>query len=155
MTGSDAVHIRQITENKKDFLPLLLLADEQEDMIDRYLERCEMFVLEDAQQCAAVIVVTDEGAGVLEIKNLAVAPSHQRRGYGAMMIGYVANRFCGRYHTLMVGTGDSPMTIPFYERCGFTRSHVVQNFFLDHYDHPIIECGVQLRDMVYLKKLMK
>ena len=33
------MNIREIHENKKQFLPLLLLADEQEDMIDRYLER--------------------------------------------------------------------------------------------------------------------
>ena len=35
----------RITENKKRFLNLLLLADEQESMIDRYLERGEMLVL--------------------------------------------------------------------------------------------------------------
>ena len=29
-------NIRAITQNKKQYLPLLLLADEQEDMIDRY-----------------------------------------------------------------------------------------------------------------------
>lgn len=28
--------IKEITENKKEYLNLLLLADEQEDMIDRY-----------------------------------------------------------------------------------------------------------------------
>ena len=39
--------ITQITENKKQYLDLLLLADEQESMIDRYLERGELFVLED------------------------------------------------------------------------------------------------------------
>ena len=33
------MNIREIHENKKQFLPLLLSADEQEDMIDRYLER--------------------------------------------------------------------------------------------------------------------
>ena len=33
------MNIREIHENKKQFLPLLLLADEQENMIDRYLER--------------------------------------------------------------------------------------------------------------------
>ena len=37
--------IVRITENKKRFLNLLLLADEQESMINRYLERGEMFVL--------------------------------------------------------------------------------------------------------------
>ena len=31
------MRIKEIKENKKRFLPLLLLADEQEDMIDRYL----------------------------------------------------------------------------------------------------------------------
>ena len=40
------MNIREIHENKKQFLPLLLLADEQEDMIDRYLERGTMYVRE-------------------------------------------------------------------------------------------------------------
>ena len=145
-------HVIRIDENRKDFLDLLLLADEQEDMIDRYLERGQMFALEDDESVCAVCVVTDEGAGVLEIKNLAVRPDKQKRGYGRKMIDFVADRFLKNYHTLMVGTGDSPLTIPFYERCGFTRSHVIKDFFLDHYDHPIIEEGVLLRDMVYLKR---
>ena len=53
---------------------------------------------------------------------------------------------------LQVGTGDSPLTIPFYEKCGFVRSHSVKNFFADNYDHPIYEGGVQLKDMIYLRK---
>lgn len=146
------MQIVQITENKKAFLPLLLLADEQEDMIDRYLERGELYVLEEKGDVCAVCVVTDEGDGRLELKNLAVAPEVQKRGYGRKMIDFVASCYCERYHTLLVGTGDSPMTVPFYERCGFVRSHVVKDFFTDHYDHPIIEDGVMLRDMVYLKR---
>ena len=146
------MRIRQILQEKKAYLSLLLLGDEQEDMIDRYLSRGDMYLLEDGGKAAAVIVVTDEGGGVLEIKNLAVDPSVQRRGYGRMMIDFAACHYRAAFHTLIVGTGDSPQTIPFYERCGFTRSHVVKNFFVDHYDHPIMECGVQLRDMVYLKR---
>lgn len=144
-----------ITENKKDYLSLLLLGDEQEEMIDRYLGHGEMFVLEDDGKGLAVIVVTDEGSGVLEIKNLAVDPSVQKLGYGRRMIDDVEKRYRSTHHTLLVGTGDSPMTIPFYERCGFTRSHTVRDFFIHHYDHPIIEGGVQLRDMVYLKKAIE
>ena len=68
------------------------------------------------------------------------------------MIQYIERVFSARYHTLLVGTGDSPLTVPFYERCGFVRSHAVKDFFTEHYDHPIIEGGVQLRDMVYFKK---
>ena len=74
------MNIREIHKNKKQFLPLLLLADEQEDMIDRYLERGAMYVLEDGG-VKAECVITDEGGGVLELKNLAVEPEAQRKGY--------------------------------------------------------------------------
>ena len=53
---------------------------------------------------------------------------------------------------LQVCTGDSPLTIPFYEKCGFVRSHVIPGFFTAHYDHPIYECGVQLVDMICLRR---
>lgn len=148
------MQIEQIRENKRAHLPLLLLADEQEDMIERYLERGEMYALCDQGCVLAVCIVTDEGEGTLEIKNLAVLPEKQKRGYGRMMIDFIADRYREKYHTLLVGTGDSPLTVPFYERCGFVRSHVVKDFFTDHYDHPIVEDGVLLRDMVYLKKLL-
>ena len=41
------MEIRKITQDKKQFLVLLLLADEQESMIDLYLERGTMYVLDD------------------------------------------------------------------------------------------------------------
>ena len=49
----------------------MLLADEQESMVDRYLEKGNMYVLEDGN-VKAECVVTDEGNGILEIKNIAV-----------------------------------------------------------------------------------
>ncbi len=143
--------IIQVKENKKKYLDLLLLADEQESMIDLYLDRGDMYVLQE-DSVIAVCVVTDEDDGVLEIKNLATAPDFQRKGYARQMIDHVASIYSERFSVLQVGTGDSPLTVPFYEKCGFTRSHVKQNFFVDNYDHPIFECGKQLVDMVYLKK---
>lgn len=147
------MNIFQVKDRKKDYLSLLLLADEQEDMIDRYLERSIMFVL-DEDGIKGECVVTDEGDGILEIKNLAVAPEHQGKGYGKTLIEHIADRYRGSYSTLQVGTGDSPLTMPFYEKCGFARHHIVKNFFTDNYDHPIYECGVQLVDMVYLQKTL-
>ena len=144
--------IREVTEGKKRYLPLLLVADEQESMIDRYLDRGRMFVLTDGGGVRGECVVTDEGNGVLELKNLAVEPACHGMGYGRALIEYVAEKFRGKYSVLQVGTGDSPLTVPFYERCGFVRSHRVENFFTDHYDHPIFEGGVRLRDMVYLRR---
>ena len=145
------MQVFEVKENKKQYLDLLLLADEQENMIDRYLERGTMYVLAD-EDILAECVVTDEGNGILEIKNLATHPDHQKRGYARSLIDYVAERYSGTFSVLQVGTGDSPLTIPFYEKCGFVRSHVIRDFFTDHYDHPIVECGIQLRDMIYLRK---
>ena len=88
--------IKEIKENKKQFLPLLLLADEQEDMIDRYLNKGTMYVLDDdGVKCECVI--TDEGNGVLEIKNIATEPEYQGKGYGKVLIDFVAAKYKGRY----------------------------------------------------------
>ena len=123
------MRIIEVKEDKKQYLDLLLLADEQENMIDRYLDKGKMYVLDDnGIKCECI--VTDEGNDVLEIKNIATVPDYQGK----------------------VGTGDSPLTIPFYEKCGFVRSHIIPNFFTDNYDHPIYEDGVQLVDMVYLQR---
>ena len=70
------MEIREIKKNKKQFISLLLLADEQEDMIDRYLDRGAMFVLDD-EGVRSECIVTDEGEGVLEIKNIATYPADQ------------------------------------------------------------------------------
>ena len=142
----------RITENKKRFLNLLLLADEQESMIDRYLERGEMFVLYKNEIPVAACVITDEGDNVCEIKNIAVLPQYQRQGYGRRLIDFLFEHYKKSYRVMLVGTGDTFSTIYFYEHCGFVRSHRLPGFFTDHYDHPIFEEGKQLVDMVYLKK---
>jgi len=143
--------ISEVTDNKRDYMSLLLLADEQEDMVEKYLDKGAMYVLED-DGIKGECVVTDEGNGVLEIKNIATSPEFQGKGYGKFLIDFIADKYAGIYTTLQVGTGDSPLTIPFYEKCGFKRHHLIKNFFLDNYDHPIFEEGVQLIDMVYLRK---
>ena len=148
------MNVTEITHGKKRFLPLLLLADEQESMIDRYLDRGRLYVLED-DGVKALCVVTDEGGGVLELKNLAVEPAFQRRGYGRTLVEFLRRTFAGTYHTLQVGTGDSPLTLPFYEKLGFVQTHRIKNFFIDHYDHLIFEDGKQLIDMVYLQMTLK
>ena len=55
---------------------------------------------------------------------------------------------------MLVGTGDSPWILQFYQKNGFVISHRIQNFFIDNYDHPMVEAGVPLVDMVYLKRTL-
>lgn len=144
--------VKEIESDKEHFMELLLIGDEQEDMVLKYLERGRLFVMEKTDGPCAVCVVTDEGNGDLEIKNLAVLPKYQRHGIGKEFIAFIQRQFAGEYKRLILGTGDSPLTVPFYEKCGFKRYGVIKNFFIDNYDHPIIEAGVRLCDMICFEK---
>ena len=133
---------------------LLLLADEQMDMVERYLWRGEMFRLLEGD-ARGILIITREGPDLFEVKSLAVSPSYQRRGYGRTLLEFAASYCRSRGGRLLeVGTGESPATLGFYEACGFRRTRVVKNFFTDHYDHPIYDGGVLLRDMVYLRRML-
>ena len=145
--------ILEISKNKKQYMELLFLADEQEDMIDKYINRGTMYILED-NGVKAECVVTDEGNGILEIKNIATNPKFQGMGYGKSLIDFVANKYKNKFSILQVGTGDSPATIGFYIKCGLSHSHIIKNFFTDNYNHPIYEEGVKLVDMIYLRRVL-
>lgn len=144
------MNIKKVTGEKKEYIDLLLLADEQESMIDKYLEKGEMFVLDD-NDIKAECVITNENDGIYELKNIAVLPECQRKGYGKSLIEFLFNSYSD-CTVLYVGTGDCPSALSFYKKCGFTESHRIKNFFVDNYDHPMFEDGIQLVDMVYLKR---
>lgn len=145
-----AKEIQQIMRNKEAFRDLLLLGDEQAELIAGYLPQSELFALyEDGLKTVAAVVVI---GNTCELKNLATIPAAQRQGYGSYMLSYLFSHYQGRCHTMLVGTGESPFTLPFYHHCGFRYSHRIKNFFLQHYDHPIWEGGCQLVDMIYLKR---
>ncbi len=78
---------------------MLLLADEQENMIDSYLYRGTMFVLDD-NGIKSECVVTDEGNGILEIKNIATSVDCQGMGYGKKLIDFIVERYKTKYSIL-------------------------------------------------------
>ena len=158
------MEIKRIQENKTDYMDLLLLGDEQENMINKYLYRGELYALYDGD-LKTVCVVTKEDEffpephkllnhsnnKIYEIKNIATYEKFQGRGYGKIMIQYIIENYENKCHTLLVGTGESKRTISFYKKCGFKYSHTEKDFFVKNYDHEIIEEGNQLVDMIYLK----
>ena len=137
--------------DKINFLELLLLADEELKMLEKYLYRGEMFALYD-ENLKSVCVVTQESEDVCELKNIATDEKWQGKGYGSKLINHIFSHYKGKYTTMLVGTGDSPWILEFYEKNGFRISHRIKDFFIDNYDHPMFEDGVQLIDMVYLKR---
>lgn len=143
--------IEKITENKKRFLDLLLLADEQEDMIDKYLPSGDLFALYD-MDLKSVCVVLPVGSETCELKNIATYEKYQGNGYGRALINFICEYYKDKFQFMLVGTGETPAILSFYESCGFVQSYRVKNFFTDNYDHPMFDGDIQLVDMIYLKK---
>lgn len=143
--------IRTVPDSEKaDFMPLLLIGDESEKMIARYLDRGTLYAGFVGAEAVAVCVTTREGENLTEVKNLAVSPGWRRKGFGRRMLAYV-ERVCQR-GCIQLGTGETPSTLRFYEACGYRYSHRIPEFFRDNYDYPIVEEGVELCDMIYLSK---
>ena len=143
--------IEKITENKKQFLDLLLLADEQEGMIDRYLPDGDLFALYD-DDLKSVCVVVPVDSETCELKNIATYKKYQGKGYGRALLNFIFDFYKNDYKTMLVGTGETPAILSFYESCGFEKSHRVKNFFTDNYDLPMFDGDIKLVDMIYLKK---
>ena len=146
--------IEKITTDKKQFLDLLLLADEQENMIDKYLENGDMFAMYD-EDLKSICVVTPIDENSCELKNIATYEKYQGQGYGKKLIKFIFDYYRDKYETIFAGTGECPHILSFYEECGFEKSHRIKNFFTDNYNHPMFEEGIQLIDMIYLKKKLK
>ncbi len=144
------MEIRSETGNKKRFLPLLLIGDEQEEMIDRYLPAGNLYVGSVAGRDIAVCVTSQNEDGTLEINNIAVLPSFQGKGYGKEMMRWIEKQYPGRI--IRLGTGETPSTLNFYKACGFSFSHRITDFFTEHYDHEIREEGIVLKDMICFQK---
>lgn len=188
--GAPPIQLRLETADKRRFMPLLLIGDEQPEMVERYLDACVLYVgsvqNEDMAVCAVCEVNaedagrrTDLAAGgraenadgaeaaensssayrkyrlhrtdtTLEIKNIAIAPAYRRQGYGRHILQWLASRHAGKI--LTAGTGEAPTTLNFYRNCGFYPAYRVPDFFINHYDHAIVEEGVHLKDMVYFRR---
>lgn len=144
--------IKTIENSEKvNFMELLLLADEDWKMIEKYLYRGELFALYD-DDLKSVCVVTQESDCICELKNIATYEKWHGEGYGSKLLNHIFSYYKDKYATMLVGTGDVPWILQFYQKSGFKVSHRIRNFFTDNYDHPMLEGGVQLVDMVYLKK---
>ncbi len=138
-------------DDKTNFLDLLLLADESLHMLNKYLYRGELFALYD-DSLKSICVVTQESDNVCELKNIATYEKCQGKGYGSKLLDYISTFYKGKYTKMVVGTGEIAWILEFYQKNGFMITHRIKDFFIENYDHPMFDNGVQLVDMVVLSK---
>ena len=146
------MEIKEIRENKTAFMDLLLIGDEDENMINRYIDQSTIYALYDNNELISVCAVVKADFDTIEIKNLATYPKYQNKGYASALMDFVCNKYKTEFKYLILGTGENPKTLDFYKKRGFDEYTRVKNFFTENYPHPIYENGVLLRDMIYLKK---
>lgn len=144
------MEIKKITKNKDDFMDLLLLGDEQENMINKYLHTGDLFALYD-NDLKTVSVITKEDDETYEIKNIATYEKYHGKGFGTNMLNFIIEEYKNKCKKLLLGTGDISSILSYYKKFGFVYSHTIKNFFVDNYDHEMFEDGKQLVDMIYLK----
>lgn len=138
----------RIFDHKAEYLPLLLLADPDKAMIDRYLDQSDLFITESGGIPICVSAVLPLNQTSCELKNLAVEERLQHQGIGSRMIRFLLSFYAARYRNMYVGTAEDNFL--FYQKNGFLYSHVVKNFFTENYPDPIVVNGAVLTDMTYL-----
>ena len=144
------LQLKKLTDNKKKYIDLLLLADPEEKAIDKYINNCEVFSLIENEKVLGQCAVIEINRNKCEIKNIAICEAMHKKGYGKKLIALVCEYYKEKYTSILVGTSDNGVN--FYEKCGFNISHIIKNFFIDNYDAPIYDDGVQCIDMIYLEK---
>lgn len=130
---------------------LLLEADPSEARIDAYLHDAWCFVARQDGRLAGACIVATNAANTVEVFNIAVYPDFQRQGIGAGLLKYVLEQLQSRgVPRVELGTGAFGHQLAFYQRLGFRVGEVWKNHFLDHYDEPVMENGLQHKDMLRL-----
>lgn len=137
---------------------LLLLADETQEAIDKYIYESKLFYAYTKLNPIpiGVIALYKVSSTTLEIKNIAICNQEQNKGYGKQLIDF-SLQYAKKNHfkELIVGTGDtSTQSINFYLKNGFQPYSIRQNFFLENYPFPIYEGCKQMQHMILFKRII-
>ena len=87
-----------------------------------------------------------------EIIELAIAEERQGEGLGKQFVEWlIAEGHRRGKSEILVGTANSSIgNIVFYQKCGF-RMHEVRRDYFWYHKQPIIEDGLQVRDMIVFR----
>lgn len=144
--------IRKLATDESLPMELLLLADPSEKSISKYIDKSDVYIAIESERTIGVYVLCEIAPSKVELMNIAVAESHQGRGIGKLLIHHaiqVAKE--NSMDSIVLGTGNSSIQqLALYQKCGFRMDEILKDYFVQHYEEPIFENGIQCRDMVRL-----
>lgn len=145
--------LKEITEAH---LQLTLCADPSRKLINSYLKRACCFQLLEAKQLVGIVALLPTRPETIEIVNLAVLGSYQNQGYGQRLLNFVLD-FARQqnYLSVEIGTGSTSFQqLALYQKYGFRMTSIDQDYFVRHYETPIFENQLELKDMVRLQLIL-
>ena len=132
-------------------LALLLEADPAASRIAAYLPGAWGFAALADNEVVGACVAGLVGEQTAEIFNIAVAPNRQQQGIGSGLLRFVLENLAGKgIGRVELGTGSFGHQLTYYQRHGFRVHAVVKDHFLIHYPEPLMEHGIQHKDMLRL-----
>ncbi len=136
-------------------MELLLLADPDPLQIANYGE-VSYFVLAVADELVGAIVLGNQQPDSVEIVNLVIKPSYENQGYGSFLLSF-AEQFARQQakQSIVIKTSTTSLKqLYLYQKLGFRCIEIVPSYFLRHYEQPIFENQLPVKDQIILKKLL-
>ena len=148
------LNIEHIQQSEDIPFDLLALADPSPTQVTSYVRNGRCYVAKLEAKLIGVFVLAQLDTTTFEIKNIAITPSEQGKGYGKALLDHaeqVSKTLGG--HQLKIGTGNSSIgQLALYQKQGFDMARIEKDFFITHYAEPIFENGIQCKHMVILVK---
>lgn len=145
--------LEKVEGNREAFLPQLLLADESEVAVRKYLDKGTLYKINCGELLVGVALVIPQTDTIIELKNIAIVPKYQGKGIGKEILRQLTEE-CQKngYQKVLVGTANSSIdNIAFYQKAGF-RMEAIEKDFFSHYPEPIYENGIRALDMIFFTK---
>jgi GNAT superfamily N-acetyltransferase len=141
--------------SRAELRSLFELAEDSPAELDSYLDLGRVLIAVEGGQIVGHLQLTEgDAAGEIEVKNMAVLESHQRRGIGRTLIAaalQLAREESRR--TVRVATAAADIdNLRFYQRLGFRMRSIERDAFTPAtgYDPGTLVDGIELRDRVWL-----
>ncbi|KIL50919.1 GNAT family N-acetyltransferase [Jeotgalibacillus campisalis] len=154
MSNSARVTVSSVLpENRDEFMPYLLQADENKEIIETYIRKGEMFSIREGEYTVGAVLFIPEDDQTIELKNIAIDASSRGTGLGRAVIEEAILLFKEKgFTSMIVGTANSSIeNIVFYQKAGFRISGVRKGFFED-YPETFYENGIRALDMVMFER---